>query len=373
VAESLDTGDGTVQLTLTACLLGLAAGQLVVGPLSDALGRRRPLLAGMAVYVVATAACAIAPDARLLIAFRLIQGLSGAAGVVIARAVVRDLFDGLAAARFFASLMLVSGTAPILAPLIGGQVLRFTSWRGVFVVLTVAGVVILTAAALLLQETLPRERRHRGGLPDTLSTMRGLLRDRAFAGYVLCGSFAFASLFAYVSGSSFAIQQVYGASPQTYSLLFGINSVGLVAMGQLSGKVLLGRFRAHRVLLVGCTAMAASGLTLVLLVSLTDAGLPWVACCLFGTATSLGLISPPTTALALQRAPHAAGTASALLGTVQFTTGSLSPALAGLGGGDTALPMAATMLGMAVTATVAFLLLCRPWRPAPDPLSGRIG
>ncbi|AXI77690.1 multidrug effflux MFS transporter [Peterkaempfera bronchialis] len=369
IAENLSTGEGTVQLTLTACLLGLAAGQLVAGPLSDALGRRRPLLVGLAVYVAATAACAAAPDARLFIAFRLVQGLSGAAGIVIARAVVRDLFDGLAAARFFASLMLVSGTAPILAPMLGGQILRVTSWRGVFVVLAVLGLAILAASALLLRETLPPERRHRGGLSETLRTMRGLLRDRPFTGYVLSGAFAFASLFAYVSGSSFAIQQVYGASPQTYSLLFGVNSVGLVAFGQLNGKVLLGRFRAHRVLLLGLGLMAASSAALVLLVTLTDAGLPWIAAALFVLASSLGLVMPTTTALSLQRAPHAAGTASALLGTVQFAAGALSPALAGLGSGGTALPMAAAMLAMALLAAVVFLAFCRPWRPTADPLA----
>ncbi|MFF4651522.1 multidrug effflux MFS transporter [Streptomyces sp. NPDC001380] len=373
IAENLATGDGTVQLTLTACLLGLAAGQLVAGPLSDALGRRRPLLAGMALYTAATAACAAAPDARLLIAFRLLQGLSGAAGIVIARAVVRDLFDGLAAARFFASLMLVSGTAPILAPLLGGQLLRVTSWRGVFAVLAVLGAAILAAAALLLEETLPPGRRHRGGLADTLRTMRGLLRDASFAGYVLCGAFGFAALFAYISGSSFALQQVYGASPQAYSLLFGLNSVGLVAAGQLTGKVLLGRFRAHRVLLAGTVLLAAAATALVLLTSLTDAGLPWIAAGLFATASSVGLVSPTTTALALQRAPSAAGTASALLGTLQFSAGALSPVLSGLGGGRTAVPMTAAMLAMALLSAAAFLALCRPWRPAPDPLAARTG
>ncbi|WP_157876048.1 MFS transporter, partial [Streptacidiphilus griseoplanus] len=228
---------------------------------------------------------------------------------------------------------------------------------------------ILLAAARLLQETLPPARRHSGGLAHTLRTMRDLLRDRPFTGYVLSGSFGFASLFAYVSGSSFAIQQVYGASPQTYSLLFGLNSVGLVAVSQLNGKVLLGRFRAHRVLLLGLAVMACAALTLVLLVTLTDAGLPWIAACLFGTAAGLGLVTPTTTALSLQRTPHAAGSGSALLGTVQFTVGAASPALAGLGSGGSALPMAATMLGMALLAAVAFLSFCRPWRPSADPLS----
>ena len=369
VSSHLHTSSPMVQLTLTSCLLGLAAGQLVVGPLSDALGRRRPLLTGMALYAAATAACAAAPDARLLIIFRLLQGLSGAAGIVIARAVVRDLFDGLAAARFFASLMLVSGTAPILAPMVGGQILRVTSWRGIFVVLAALGLAILLICALLLKETLPPARRRRGGFTETLHTMGSLLRDRPFTGYVLTGSFAFASLFAYVSGSSFALQQAYGASPQAFSLLFGLNSIGLVGLGQVNGHLLLGRFRAHRILLLGGLLMAGSSLGLVLLISFTDAGLPWIAAGLFLSASAFGLVAPTTTALSLQRAPHAAGTASALLGTLQFAGGAVSPALSGLGGGHTALPMAATMLAMAVLALIAFLAFCRPWRPAPDPLT----
>ncbi|MEU2158709.1 multidrug effflux MFS transporter, partial [Streptomyces sp. NPDC019396] len=231
VTGALDASAATVQLTLTACLAGMALGQLVVGPMSDRWGRRRPLLVGMAVYVAATAVCALAPGAELLIAFRLLQGLAGAAGIVIARAVVRDLYDGVAMARFFSSLMLVSGMAPIIAPLIGGQVLRVTDWRGVFYVLAGIGLLLTLLAARFLHETLPPERRHSGGVGQALGTMRGLLADRVFAGYTLAGGLAFATLFAYISASPFVVQEIYGASPQTFSLLFGLNSLGLVAVG----------------------------------------------------------------------------------------------------------------------------------------------
>jgi DHA1 family bicyclomycin/chloramphenicol resistance-like MFS transporter len=189
-----------VQLTLTACLLGLAAGQVIAGPLSDRMGRRRPLLAGLLLYALASLMCAVAPSLPALIAFRLLQGLAGAAGVVIARAVVRDLFSGSDVARFLALTMLVNGLAPILAPIIGGQLLTFTTWRGVFILLTVIGVGLFLLAALGLGESLPEEQRRTGGIMETLRTFRSLLTDRSFVGYALSSGLAFAAMFAYISG-----------------------------------------------------------------------------------------------------------------------------------------------------------------------------
>ncbi|WP_086754932.1 multidrug effflux MFS transporter, partial [Streptomyces griseiscabiei] len=369
VGADLGASRAVTQLTLTAFMLGIALGQLVVGPLSDTLGRRRPLLTGLTVYVAASAACALAPDAGVLVGLRLVQGLAGAAGIVIARAVVRDLYDGLGAARLLSSLMLVSGTAPILAPVLGAQLLRLTSWRGVFATLTLLGLAVLAATALSSAETLPVARRRPGGLTDTLRTMRALLGDGPFTGYLLTGALGFAALFAYIAGSSFALQQVYGASPQTYSLLFALNSLGMAVTGQLTGRLLLGRLPSHRVLAVGLTVLGGSGAALVLLVAVAHADLPWIAAALFLTACPVGMILPTTTALCLHRAPHAAGSASALLGATQFLMGSLAPVPTGLGGRSTALPMAASVLGLALAAAIAFLTLCRPWHPAPDPLA----
>lgn len=369
VSGDLHVSQAVTQLTLTAFMVGIALGQLVIGPLSDTLGRRRPLLTGLTVYVAASVLCAFAPNPTVLIGMRLVQGLAGAAGIVIARAVVRDLYDGLGAARLLSSLMLVSGTAPILAPVLGAQLLRLTSWRGVFVTLTLLGLAVLAATAALLTETLPAGRRRRGGLPDTLRTMRGLVGDGRFSGYLLTGSLGFAALFAYIAGSSFTLQEVYGASPQTYSLLFALNSVGMVATGQLNGKWLLGRFPSFRILATGLAVLVAAGTALVVLAAFTHAGLPWIATALFFTACPVGMILPTTTALSLQRAPHAAGSASALLGTTQFLMGAVAPALAGLGGQGTALPMALSVLGLALAAAGCFLVLCRPWRPAADPLA----
>jgi DHA1 family bicyclomycin/chloramphenicol resistance-like MFS transporter len=364
VTDALHSSAATAQLTLTACLMGMALGQLVVGPMSDKWGRRRPLLIGMVIYVIATAICAFAPSAGLLIGFRLLQGLAGSAGIVIARAVVRDLYDGIAMARFFSTLMLISGVAPIAAPVLGGQVLRFTDWRGVFIVLTVIGTLLTLVVWRFLRETLPPERRHDGGLGETLRTMRGLLSDRVFTGYVLAGSFAFAALFAYVSGSSFVVQEIYGASPQTFSFLFGLNSIGLIGMGQINGRILVGRVSMDKVLGVALTMIALAATALLVLSAgvFGKVGLAPVAACLFVLMSSMGLTMPNTNAQALMRTPHAAGSASALLGTSTFLLAAAASPLVGIAGETTAVPMAVVQLVCALAAMACFVGLCRPWQ-----------
>ncbi len=364
VTAALHSPAATVQLTLTTCLAGMALGQMIVGPMSDKWGRRRPLLAGMVIYILATALCAVATNAELLIAFRLLQGLAGAAGIVIARAVVRDLYDGVAMARFFSTLMLISGVAPVVAPLIGGQILQVTDWRGVFVVLTVVGILLTLLVWRKLDETLPPARRHSGGLGQTLRTMRDLLADRAFSGYLLVGAFAFAALFAYISASPFVVQEIYGASPQTFSLLFGVNSVGLVLVGQINGKVLVGRVSLDKVLGTGLVliAVAATGLLLMSSGVFGAVGLVPMAAGLFVLMASMGLVMPSTNTQALLRTPHAAGSASALLGTSTFLLGSVASPLVGIAGERTAVPMAVVQLSCAVLALVSFLGMCRPWQ-----------
>ncbi|MFJ3507689.1 multidrug effflux MFS transporter [Streptomyces luteogriseus] len=364
VTRSLHAPAATVQLTLTACLAGMALGQLVVGPMSDRWGRRRPLLAGLAVFVVATVLCALAPTVELLVAFRLAQGLAGAAAIVIARAVVRDLYDGMAMARFFSTLMLISGVAPIVAPLIGGQILRVTDWRGVFAVLTVVGVLIGILVWTRLPETLAPAQRHSGGVGEALRSMRTLLADRSFTGYTLTGGFAFAALFAYISASPFVIQEIYGASPQTFSLLFGVNSVGLVLVGQINGKILVGRVGLDRVLGIGLAIVitAATGLLLMSLGVFGEVGLLPVAAALFVLMSAMGITLPNTQALALMRTKHAAGSASALLGTTSFLIGAIASPLVGVAGEDTALPMAVVQLAAALVALACFMGMCRPWK-----------
>ncbi|MFF4216346.1 multidrug effflux MFS transporter [Streptomyces nondiastaticus] len=364
VTGALHSPAATVQLTLTACLMGMALGQLVVGPMSDKWGRRRPLLAGMVVYILATAACALAPTAGLLIGCRLVQGLAGAAGIVIARAVVRDLYDGVAMARFFSTLMLISGVAPVVAPLIGGQILRLTDWRGVFVVLTAVGVLLTLAVWRFLHETLPPEKRQAGGLGAALRAMGALLGDRVFTGYMLAGGFAFAALFAYISASPFVVQDIYGASPQTFSLLFGLNSIGLVLVGQINGKLLVGRVSLDKALAVGLAVIALAAAALLLMASgvFGKAGLAPVAAGLFVLMSAMGLAMPNTNAQALMRSRDAAGSASALLGTSTFLLGALVSPLVGIAGEGTAVPMATVQLVCAVASAACFLGLCRPWQ-----------
>ncbi|MFS4092879.1 multidrug effflux MFS transporter [Streptomyces sp. AF1A] len=375
VTRSLHAPAATVQLTLTACLAGMALGQLVVGPMSDRWGRRRPLLTGLAVYLVATALCALAPDVETLVAFRLAQGLAGAAGIVIARAVVRDLYDGVAMARFFSTLMLISGVAPVVAPLIGGQILRVTDWRGVFVVCTAVGALLGALVWLRLPETLPPARRvpppergregvrHAGGVGQALRSMRVLLADLPFTGYMLAGGFAFAALFAYISASPFVIQEIYGASPQTFSLLFGLNSVGLVVAGQVNGKVLVGRVGLDHVLATGLAVivLAATALLLMSTGAFGTVGLAPVAAALFVLMSAMGITLPNAQSLALLRTRHAAGSASALLGTASFLIGAVASPLVGVAGEHTAVPMAVVQLSGALVAAACFVGMCRPW------------
>ncbi|WP_416964676.1 multidrug effflux MFS transporter [Streptomyces sp. Agncl-13] len=363
VTRALHAPAATVQLTLTACLAGMALGQLVVGPMSDRWGRRRPLLTGLAVYVVATALCAIAPNVESLVAFRLVQGLAGAAGIVIARAVVRDLYDGVAMARFFSTLMLVSGVAPVVAPLVGGQILRVTDWRGVFVILTFVGAALAVLVWTRLPETLAPEDRHGGGTAEALRSMRTLLADLPFTGYMLTGGFAFAALFAYISASPFVVQEIYGASPQTFSLLFGINSVGLVAVGQINGKLLVGRVSMDKVLGAGLAVVVLAATALLLMATGTfgDVGLAPVAAGLFVLMSAMGVTLPNAQTLALMRTRHSAGSASALLGTSSFLIGAVASPLVGIAGEHTAVPMAVVQLVAALVAVACFVGMCRPW------------
>ncbi|MFG2824014.1 multidrug effflux MFS transporter [Kitasatospora sp. NPDC048365] len=350
------------QLTLTGSLLGLALGQLLFGPLSDRLGRRRPLLVGMAVYTLATVVCALADSMAVLVVGRALQGAAGAAGLVISRAIVRDRLEGVAMIRFLASMGLISGLAPILAPVVGAQLLHVTDWRGTFAVLAVLGALLTAGAALWLRETLPAEKRHGDGLSTTVRAIGGLLRDRPFLGYVLTSTFAFGALFAYVGGSSVVLQTVYGVSPQTYSLIFAVNSIAVVGFTQLNGRVLVQRFSSRSLLIVGLAAAALAGGAVVLFTTAWDVGLAGVWPALFLLMASMGIVLPNSSAQALTMAPHAAGSASALLGTGTFLCGSVVAPLSSVGGHPSALALGTVVLTCAVIALAAYLALCRPQR-----------
>jgi DHA1 family bicyclomycin/chloramphenicol resistance-like MFS transporter len=352
IAKDFDTSASHVQLTLTACLIGLAAGQLVAGPLSDRFGRKRPLMIGIAGYAIASLLCALAPDITTLTAARLLQGLAGSAGIVIARAVARDLHSGPALARLFALLMLVTGLAPILGPTVGAQVLRVTSWHGIFVLLAGIGLLLLLSVVLLLPETLPPERRRGGGFGSTVRTFGTLLRNRAFVGYALTAGFVLGAMFAYIAGSSFVLQETYGLSPQEFSFVFGGNAVGLIAMSQVSAWLV--RTVAPSVLLRSAVVISATGGTCLLISVLADAGLPAVLVSLFLLVLSVGLASPNATALALADHPHIAGSAAALLGLGQYAIGCALAPLTGLSGETS---FAWVIAGSALTAAVVHTVL----------------
>jgi DHA1 family bicyclomycin/chloramphenicol resistance-like MFS transporter len=360
ISAEMLSAPAQVQLTLTACLIGVSAGQVIAGPLSDVRGRRMPLIVGVSGYMAASLLCAFAPSVPMLVAFRLLQGMLGGAALVIVRAVVRDLYDGAAIARIFATLMLVSGLAPILAPIAGAQLLAFTSWRGVFVALSVAGVALLVAVLAGVRETLPAAQRESGGLKHTARTFWQLLRERAFMGYALTGGLAFSAMFGYISGSPFVLQEVYGVTPQQFSLIFGLNAFGLIAMGQIGGR-LSGRVPPLALVVTGL-ATGLAGAVLLLTAALTGLGLPGIVGGLFVIMLGQGLVLPGTGALALASQPaRVAGSASALLGVLQFALGALAAPLVGLAGAGTAVPMAGVMLGLLSCAALTFAVLARPW------------
>jgi drug resistance transporter, Bcr/CflA subfamily len=366
IATDLQTPSAAVQLTLTGTLAGLAVGQLLVGPLSDALGRRRPLLAGLALHIVASALCVVAPTIAALGALRILQGFGVAATAVVATAVVRDLFHGAAFARIFSRLMLVMGAAPVLAPTLGSELLRWTQWRGIFVALGLFGLLLVTVAAFGLPETLPRQRRRHGGARDTARTYAGLLRDRTFLGLVLVTGLAMAALFAYVSGSSFVYQQQYGLDEQEFGLAFGAGAVGLITATQLNVR-LLRRHPPQRILVTALLVGTTAGAVLVALAVTDLGGLPGVMLPLWVVLTAAGLALPNAPALALNGHGEAAGTAAALLGAVQFGTGAVTAPLVGvLGNGGAA--MATVVTGGMALALVVLLVVVRPARlTATDP------
>jgi len=357
MATELEAAAPQIQLSLTTFIIGLALGQLLAGPISDAVGRRKPLLIGLATYITFSLLCALAPTALTLAGLRFIQALGVAAGFVVATAVARDLFSGLAMAKFMSLLMLVNSLGPVIAPVLGGQILRLTSWRGTFFVLAAIGTILLTILAFALPETHKPENRAPANLKGTLKTFGKLLKDRYFLGYALAASFALGSLFAYVSGASFVLQKVFGLSPQQFSLVFAVNSLGILLAGLLN-TWLTGRLMPRTLLKAGLTLATTGGLGL-LAAGLTNTGLPTFLPALFLLTTSVGVLLPNAASLAMNRHPEAAGSASALLGVLQFLAGGLIAPVVGAAGTESVLPMATVMAALTASAALAFALLTR--------------
>ena len=360
VADELNASDAVIQLTLVATLIGFGVGQLAIGPWSDMVGRRLPLILATTLHVGASLGVAFAPDITWVLVFRVLQGVGAAGGGVVAMATVRDLFGGQPLVRMLSRLALVTSLAPILAPVIGSQLLVLLDWRGLFLALAAYGVVVVALASTLIAETLPPERRRVRGHGTVLERYRAVLSDRVFVGVALIAGLLFSGLFAYLSSSTFVFQEVYGLDAQQFGMLFAINSIGLAVASQVSSR-LMRRFPPARVLTVSLPIMALAGFSSALAAS-SGGSFVVVAACIFVFLTCAGLSFPCIQVTAL--APHGqeAGTAAALLGAINFGLASATSPIVGAFGTESALPMGIAM-GIALTlATVLLWVVVRPLR-----------
>ncbi|MFF9563541.1 multidrug effflux MFS transporter [Leifsonia sp. NPDC014704] len=358
LTSELGAATSLAQLTVTACLIGLAAGQLIAGPLSDRFGRRGPALIGVAAYIVVSALCAVSPTIEILVAARLVQGLAGGVGIVIAQAAGRDVYEGGRLIRFYGRLTVIGGFAAIVGPLLGGALTAVLDWRGLFVVLAVIGAVILLWVAVGFPETLGRDARTAAGFAVIGRDIRLLLSDRRFVGAVVAQGFVYAALFAYLSGATYVLQGVYGLSPQGYALAFGLNSAGFMVFGYLAGR-LSERWSVTGTLIVGLV-VAGVGAAGLLFAGLTAVPLGVVVVSLFLLAAGTAITSPPSTTLALADYPQIAGTASSLLGAARFAFGGVAAPLVGVAGSLSILPLGVvTTVSIALAAVAATVFLVR--------------
>lgn len=359
IERDLAADTAATQLTLSAFFIGLAAGQIFYGPLADRFGRKPPLYFGLALYAIASIGAALSASIGELVVCRLLQALGGCAGMVIARAMVRDLFDEQSSARVLSTLMLVMGVAPILAPLAGGWVLLALGWRAIFVVLACFGLACLVMAGVALPETLPRHA-DRPTLRSTLATYGGLLRHRQFLGYTLAGGFAGAGMLAYISGSPFVFIEVFGVSPQSFGWYFGANAFGLIAASQVN-RHLLRHFPSGRILAWANAVNAVFAVALVVVAWSGAGGLAGLLVPLFGFVATLGFIFANAAAGAMAPFGTRAGSAAALMGTVQFAIAAVAGAMVGRCHDGTAVPMAVVICGCGLAAFVSRqVLLGRP-------------
>ncbi|PAD67233.1 MFS transporter [Bacillus sp. 7586-K] len=352
IVKEYGTTASLVQISLTSCLLGLGLGQLIIGPMSDVQGRRKPLQIFLILYLVTSVICAFAPSISIFIAARFIQGFSAAGGLVISRAIVRDVYSGRELTKFFALLMLVGNLGPIVAPIAGGGVLAFTNWSGVFLVLACIGILLVILVTLKLEETLPEHKRVQSNISQTFKNFGSLLKDRKFAGYALTQGFIIAGIFAYVSGIPFVYQNIYGVTPQVFSLLFGINGFALIIGTQLVGR-LTDIIPEKTFLKIGLTISNIASAVL-LIVLLMKAPLIVVAIPIFFFVSSIGIISTTSFSLAMETQGHIAGSASALLGLLPFLLGSLTAPLVGVAGEYSAIPMGIIIFSASFLAFLSY-------------------
>jgi len=352
MATSLGSDSGGAQLTIASYFVGMGLGQLIYGPLTDRFGRRPPLFVGVGLFLVASLACALAQTMPEMVALRFVQALGGCAGMVVARAVVRDVAHLRDPVRLMGRLMLIMGVAPILAPFLGGVLAGWLGWRSIFVFLALFAGVALLLVVVLLPESHPPERRLRQRPGEVIGAYAGLLRDGRFLRPALASGFAIAGMFAYIAGSPAVFMEVHGVAPAEYGIWFGINAAGIIGGSQLSGW-LAEKWGREVVLTRTLRAMAAVAAALVLA---TWLGAPFavIFLCLFVYVAMLGVVLPLGTVLGMAHFAALAGTASALLGTLQFGLGGVAGAVLGLWHDATGLPMAVVILGCILSANLAW-------------------
>ncbi|MGJ3547207.1 Bcr/CflA family efflux MFS transporter [Bacillus subtilis] len=358
IAEDLSASASLVQLSLTACLVGLTIGQLIVGPVSDAQGRRKPLLICIFLFALSSLFCALSPNITTLVAARFLQGFTASAGLVLSRAIVRDVFTGRELSKFFSLLMVITAVAPMVAPMTGGAILLlpFATWHTIFHVLMIIGFLLVLLIALRLKETLPPEKRIPSSIGTSVKTMCSLLKDRSFMGYALTVGFIHGGSFAYVSGTPFVYQDIYGVSPQVFSILFGINGLAII-----SGSFIIGRFGGiiHEKSLLRIAVITAMIATAVLLtMTMIHGPLATLVISIFIYMITIGMVLTSTFTLAMEKQGHRAGSASALLGMLPLLLGSIVSPLVGINE-TTAVPMGAIMFVTAVIGSLAFFGLTK--------------
>jgi len=352
IGEDLHAGTAAVQMSLLIFFLSMGFGQIVVGPISDMVGRKAPLYAGLALFMVGGVGSAMAPTIEWLIAFRFLQGLGASAGMAVPRAIVRDLHTGNEAAKLMSLLMLVFSVSPILAPLTGSQIIESFGWRAVFWTVTGAAALATILLATSLKETRSAEERANSSFGTALAGYRYLMGDRNFLGLTSIAGFGIASFFVYLSSSSFILIDHYGLSPSVYSVFFSINAVAFIGMSQLTG-LLADRFGLKRVVWVAVTGYATVMVALFAIMASGVDRLDVMAALLFVGYGFLGLVIPTTSVLAMEEHGEIAGTASALMGTLHFAIGALAMGVAGIFFDGTPLPMVA---GITLCAVISFSL-----------------
>ncbi|BCS55384.1 multidrug effflux MFS transporter [Geobacter sp. SVR] len=352
IARDLQVPLGTVQLSISAFLFGSAGGQLFYGPLADRYGRRLPLLIGLALYIVSAVGCASVHTGTGLLFWRVVMAVGGGAGMVISRAVVRDLYDTAEAAKMFSLLMLIMGAAPILAPMFGGQILLVAGWRSIFIFMATFGIISLCASIAFLPESLPVERRSSRRMAEMATIYGHLLKNRRYLLYAIALGCVSGINFSYISGVPFMFIELHGVSPQNFGLFFGANACGLIGASQLNRR-LLRRFTAEGIVHAAFTANAVAALLLTAAILTGIGGFPLQVMLIFICLCMTGLLYPNLTALAMAPFEKAAGSASALLGAIQYTLGASAGALVGIFHNGTAVPMAAVMAACALAGWLA--------------------